>query len=176
MVHMQKPAFVFRRNGRVHLNRRGASLQSTTGNRGVLISGSNAGYTMFRGSVKGTHSIRQFLLHFPSRASACAIQRSLQQWQFLGSGSIEDIELPQPFLTTHILHYVSACLHDIFINKDICCIIYETPFTLKNKRPTWCHLLFYFNSYVLNMFRTLIYPSAGACDYSVELPHWSHCS
>jgi len=26
------------------------------------------------------------------------------------------------------------------------------------------------------MFRTLIYPSAGACDNSVELPHWSYCS
>ena len=26
-------------------------------------------------------------------------------------------------------------------------------------RPTWCHLLFYFTSYVLNMFQTLIYPS-----------------
>ena len=26
------------------------------------------------------------------------------------------------------------------------------------------------------MFRTLIYPSSGACDYSVELPHWSYCS
>jgi len=37
-------------------------------------------------------------------------------------------------------------------------------------------LLFYFTSYVLNMFRALIYPSSGACDYSVELPHWSHCS
>jgi len=47
---------------------------------------------------------------------------------------------------------------------------------LKNKRPTWCHLLFYFTSYVLNMFRTIIYPSSGACDYSVELPHWSYCS
>jgi len=32
----------------------GASVQSTTGRRGVRISGSNAGYTMFRGSVKGT--------------------------------------------------------------------------------------------------------------------------
>ena len=47
-------SFVFRRNGQVHLNRRGASVQSTTGSRGVRISGSNAGYTMFRGSVKGT--------------------------------------------------------------------------------------------------------------------------
>ena len=26
------------------------------------------------------------------------------------------------------------------------------------------------------MFRTLIYPSSGACDYSVELPHLSYCS
>jgi hypothetical protein len=32
----------------------GASVQSTTGSRGMRISGSNAGYTMFRGSVKGT--------------------------------------------------------------------------------------------------------------------------
>ena len=32
----------------------GASIQSTTGSRGVCISGSNAGYTTFRGSVKGT--------------------------------------------------------------------------------------------------------------------------
>ena len=32
----------------------GVSVQSTTGSRGVRISGSNAGYTMFRGSVKGT--------------------------------------------------------------------------------------------------------------------------
>jgi hypothetical protein len=32
----------------------GASVHSTTGSRGVRISGSNAGYTMFRGSVKST--------------------------------------------------------------------------------------------------------------------------
>jgi len=37
-------------------------------------------------------------------------------------------------------------------------------------------LLFYFTSYVLNMFRTLIYPSSGACDCAVELPHRSFCS
>jgi len=50
-----------------------ASVQSTTGSRGVRISGSNAGYTMFRGSVKGTgyplHSPGP--LHFLSRASPC---------------------------------------------------------------------------------------------------------
>ena len=32
----------------------GASVQSTTGSRGVRISGSNVGYTMFRVSVKST--------------------------------------------------------------------------------------------------------------------------
>ena len=32
----------------------GASVQSTTSSRGVRISGSNAGYTIFRGGVKGT--------------------------------------------------------------------------------------------------------------------------
>jgi hypothetical protein len=32
----------------------GASVQSTTGSRVVCISGSNAGYTMLRGSVKST--------------------------------------------------------------------------------------------------------------------------
>jgi len=39
----------------------GASVQSTTASRGVRISGSNAGYTMFRGSVKGTG----YTLHSP---------------------------------------------------------------------------------------------------------------
>jgi len=47
----------------------GASVQSTTGNRGVRISGSNAGYTMFRGSVKSTgyplHSLASPSLHLP---------------------------------------------------------------------------------------------------------------
>jgi len=53
----------------------GAYVQSTTGSRGVGISGSNVGYTMFRGSLKSTgytlHS--PVPLHFPSRASPCVI-------------------------------------------------------------------------------------------------------
>ena len=54
MAHAQVPDFVFQRNGRVHLNRQVRLVQSTTGSRSVRISGSNAGYTMFRGSVKST--------------------------------------------------------------------------------------------------------------------------
>ena len=79
----QKPDFVCLRNGRVHLNRGvggGRKLQSTTGSWGVRISGINAGYTMFRGSVKvlTTLSIRQFPLHFPSRALPCTITFQLE--------------------------------------------------------------------------------------------------
>jgi len=31
---------------------------------------------------------------------------------------------------------------------------------------------FYFTSSMLNMFRTLIHPLSGACDFSVVSPHW----
>ena len=31
---------------------------------------------------------------------------------------------------------------------------------------------FYFTSSVLNVFRTLIHPSSGACDFSIVSPHW----
>ena len=81
MAHAQKPYFVFRWNGPVHLNRRGTSVQSTTGSRVVRISGSNAGYTMFRGSVRDTgyplHSPVSPLLRPHPRASRCAIMFQL---------------------------------------------------------------------------------------------------
>jgi hypothetical protein len=70
MAQPQKPDFVFRRNGRVHLNRLNLSVQSNTGSRGLRVSGSNAGYTMFRDSVKSTG----YLLHsqvFPSPPLPC---------------------------------------------------------------------------------------------------------
>jgi len=31
---------------------------------------------------------------------------------------------------------------------------------------------FYFTSSMLNMFRTLIHPSSGACDFFISSPHW----
>ena len=51
MAHAQKPDFFFRRNGRVHLNRQARQFSRLLRSRGVRISGSNAGYTIFRGSV-----------------------------------------------------------------------------------------------------------------------------
>ena len=61
----------------------GASVHSTTGSRVVRISGSNAGYTMFRDSVKST----DYPLHtpvspsLPSPLSPCAITFQLESTQ-----------------------------------------------------------------------------------------------
>ena len=55
MAHAQENHISsLRTNEQVHLNRHWASVQSNAGRRGVRISGSNAGYTMFRGNVKCT--------------------------------------------------------------------------------------------------------------------------
>ena len=45
---------------------------------------------------------------------------------------------------------------------------YLTFFSLRMKKPTWCHLLFYCTTYKLNMFRALLCPSSGARDYDVD--------
>ena len=60
----------------------GASVQSTTGSRGVRISGSNAGYTLCQGSVKGTG----YPLHSPVSPS-----------------------LPLPYVT--VCHHISTGLY-----------------------------------------------------------------
>jgi hypothetical protein len=75
MAHDQKPDFVFRRNGRVHLNRRwrqfsrllAAGVCAST----VVMLDTPCSEVVWR--VLTTHSIRQFPLHFPSHASTCAI-------------------------------------------------------------------------------------------------------
>ena len=77
MTHAQKPVLIFQRNGRVHLNWPGGSVQSTTGSRGARISGSNgsnAGYTMFWGIVLLHSNVSPSL---PYRASPCAIRFQL---------------------------------------------------------------------------------------------------
>jgi len=82
MAHTQKPDFVFQPKGTSPFKSAGASVQSTTGSRGVGISGSNAGYTMFRGSVKNTGST-----HLHSQVSP---------------------SIPLPYVT--VCHHISAAL------------------------------------------------------------------
>jgi hypothetical protein len=61
----------------------GSSVQSATGSRGVRVSGSNAGYTMFRGSVKSTgyplHSPVSPLLPLPCLTVCHHISTGLYQ-------------------------------------------------------------------------------------------------
>ena len=75
MARAQKPDFVFRRNGRVHLNRRGRQfsrlLAAEVCVSAVLMLDASCSEVVWR--VLATHSIRQFPLHLPSHASSCAI-------------------------------------------------------------------------------------------------------
>jgi len=54
MAHAQKPRFRLSAKRTSAFKSAGASVQWTTGSRGVSIRCSNAGYTVFRGSVKST--------------------------------------------------------------------------------------------------------------------------
>jgi hypothetical protein len=75
MAHVQKPDFVFRRKGRVHSNQRGRQfsrlLAAEVCASAVVMLDTTCSEVVWR--VLVTHSIRQFPLHFPSRASPCAI-------------------------------------------------------------------------------------------------------
>jgi hypothetical protein len=75
MAHAQKTDFVVRRNGRVHLNRRGRQfswlLRAEVCASAVVMLDTPCSEVVWR--VLAAHSFRQFPLHFPSRASPCAI-------------------------------------------------------------------------------------------------------
>jgi hypothetical protein len=75
MAHTQKSDFVFWRNGRVHLNRRGRQfsrlLAAEVCASAVVMLDIPSSEVVWR--VLATHSILHFPLHFPSRASPCAI-------------------------------------------------------------------------------------------------------
>jgi hypothetical protein len=77
IAHAQKPDFVFRQNGRVHLNRRAGGhqfcrlLAAEVCASAVVMLDTTCSEVVWR--VLVTHYIRQFPRHFPSRASPCTI-------------------------------------------------------------------------------------------------------
>jgi len=78
MTHAQKQDFVFRRNGLDHLNRRGRQFSrklaaEVCASTVVMIVMLDTPCSEVVWGVLATHSIRQFPLHFPFRASPCAI-------------------------------------------------------------------------------------------------------
>jgi len=92
MAHAQKPDFVFRRNGWVHLKRWGRQFSRLLAAKvcasAVVMLDTPCSEVVWR--VLATHSIRQFPLHFPTRKSPCAItfqldstyntHRALTEW------------------------------------------------------------------------------------------------
>jgi hypothetical protein len=78
MARAQKPHFVFRRNGRVHLNRQGRQFsrllagELCTSACSVCTARASL-YSAVMWRLLVTHSILLFPLHFSSRASPCAI-------------------------------------------------------------------------------------------------------
>ena len=84
----------------------GATVQSTTGSQGVRISGSNAGYTMFRSSVMSSG----YPLHspvspsFPTRASPCAITFQLDSTT--GTRSPASQAIPRILWNLNVHHHV----------------------------------------------------------------------
>jgi len=81
MAHAQKPDLVFQRNGRVHLNRRGRQfsrlLAAEVCASAVVMLDTPYSEAVWR--VLATHSTRMFPLHFPYRASPCAIRFQLSR-------------------------------------------------------------------------------------------------
>ena len=119
----RKQDFVFRQNGRVHLNRRGRQFSRLLAVEvcasAVLMLDTPCSEVVWR--VLATHSIRQFPLHFPSRASPCAITfqldstnllnfESLTSLSTVGSGEYEFnenwniIHRPELIFKVHVYH------------------------------------------------------------------------
>jgi len=80
MAHTQQADFVFRRNGRGHLNRRGRQfsrlLAAEVCGSAVVMFDTPCSEAVWR--VLAIHFIRQFPFHFPSRASPRAITFQLE--------------------------------------------------------------------------------------------------
>ena len=80
MAHVQKPDFEFRLNGRVHLKRRVRQFSRLPVTEvcvsAVVMLDTPCSEVVWR--ILATHSIRQFPLHFPTRASPCVIRFQLE--------------------------------------------------------------------------------------------------
>jgi hypothetical protein len=123
MAHAQKPDFVFQRNGRVHLNRQGCQFSRLPAAE-VCTSVVAMLDTPCSGvvwSVLATHSIRQFPLHFPSRASPCAITFQLDSTTVHVSAESHEITQLSSVLDVPI-HINLLQIKDFAISSSyICC-------------------------------------------------------
>jgi hypothetical protein len=89
----------------------GTSVQSTTGSRGVRISGSNAGYTMSRDSVKGTG----YPLHSPVSPSL-------------------------PFSCVTVYHHISTALYNILTCICLRRRLFRVTLEISRTAPWYCNV------------------------------------
>ena len=112
MAHALKPDFLFQRNGRVHLNRCGSHfsrlLAAEVCASAVVMLDIPCSEVVWR--VLATHSFRQFPLHFPSRASPCAITFQLECTYCFALCKNGRYKAPQYYVTVLCL---SSCFLDI---------------------------------------------------------------
>ena len=117
MAHAQKPDFVFRRKGPVHLIRRGRQfrrlLAAEVCASAVVMLDTPCSDVVWR--VLVTHSIRQFILHFPSRASPCAITFQLGCTKLIGRFTAWSEGATS--LTAVATEFVSNCVLPCFVNR-----------------------------------------------------------
>jgi hypothetical protein len=117
MAHTQKPDLVFQRNGWIHLNWRGRQfsrlLVAEVCASAVVMLVTPCSEVVWR--VLATHSIFQFPLHFPSRASPCDITFQLHSntgyTTFRGSVKSTGYPLHLPVSPSLPLPRVTVCHH-----------------------------------------------------------------
>ena len=114
MAHAQKPDFVFRRNGRVHLNRQcqfSRLLAAEVWATAVVMMDTPCSEVEWR--VLPTNSIRQFPLHFPTRASPCVVT----------------FQLDSTYINEYLIHrrWLCAVLRR---NQQILCCFFLIPLEL----------------------------------------------
>jgi len=135
MAHAQKPDFVSRRYGRVHLNLLAAEVCASS----VVTLDTPCSEVVWR--VQATHSIRQFPLHFSYRASLRAITFQLEptdnystkfQFKKIETFSVQRIiAVALLFIQTHILQrlvYIGSVRN--YVSCDIYIYIYIYNFVL----------------------------------------------
>jgi len=109
MAHAQKPDFVFWRNGRVHWNQRGHQFSwllvaEVCSPVVVMVVVLDTPCSEIVWRVLATHTIHQFPLHFPSRASPYAITFQLDSTTVCHDHN-------DNLLSCVLLHYLFECTH-----------------------------------------------------------------
>ena len=107
-------------NGRVHLNRRGCQFSRLPAAEmcasGVVMLDTPCSETVW--SVLANHSIRQFLLYFPSRVSPCAIKFQLDS-TVEQDKQRKECNTVQCSCNDHIFGYTNKQLHPISLEQTL---------------------------------------------------------